>query len=242
MSQSTLWKQSLLVAIGAACFTLTTENIKPAAAASFTAVNFSVPEIDTTNGSWSLGFKFTTNKAVKVTALGFYDDLGNGFTQKLIDGIAINDAPHDVGIFDNSGSLLVKGTVKSEDSLDGLFRYTPVQSTVLQAGSAFFIAAVTGSQNYTFNPTGFSTNPNITFVSSAFRFSDKLIFPGSVPTSGGSGSGQNSDGNKGYFGPNFKADEVAAVPTPALLPGLIGLGIGALRKRKADAAKQNRGC
>jgi len=29
-----------------------------------------------------------------------------------------------------------------------------------------------------------------------------------------------------------------AVPTPALLPGLIGLGVGVLRKRKAEAAKQ----
>jgi len=28
------------------------------------------------------------------------------------------------------------------------------------------------------------------------------------------------------------------VPTPALLPGLIGLGVGVLRKRKAEAAKQ----
>jgi len=32
--------------------------------------------------------------------------------------------------------------------------------------------------------------------------------------------------------------DVAAVPTPALLPGLVGLGFGVLRKRKAEAAKQ----
>jgi len=31
---------------------------------------------------------------------------------------------------------------------------------------------------------------------------------------------------------------VTPVPTPALLPGLIGLGVGVLRKRKAEAAKQ----
>jgi hypothetical protein len=30
----------------------------------------------------------------------------------------------------------------------------------------------------------------------------------------------------------------AAIPTPALLPGLIGLGLGVLRKRKAEAAAQ----
>ncbi|GEM_PF-941297 len=240
MTQSIFLKKALLAAIGAACFTLTTENIKPAAAASFTAVDFSAPTTNFTNGSWSLGFQFTTKKTVNVTALGFYDDLQNGLTQS-----------HEVGIFDDIGTLLVKGIVEPSNKLDGFFRYTDVQSTLLQAGSTFFIAAVTGSENYTFNPPRFSVNPNIKFGASAFRFndpnfSDKLVFPGtvpgSVPTSGGSGSGQNSDGNQGYFGPNFQADEVAAVPTPALLPGLIGLGIGALRKRKADAAKQNRGC
>jgi hypothetical protein len=29
-----------------------------------------------------------------------------------------------------------------------------------------------------------------------------------------------------------------AIPTPALLPGLVGLGLGLLRKRKSDAAAQ----
>ncbi|MBW4473674.1 MAG: PTPA-CTERM sorting domain-containing protein [Stenomitos rutilans HA7619-LM2] len=228
MSQSTLLKQSLITAIGATCFLFTTENIKPVSAASFTAVDFSAPTTNFTNGSWSLGFQFTTKKAVNVTTLGFYDDFQNNLTQT-----------HDVGIFDDTGNLLVQGTVKPGDSLDGYFRYTSVSSTLLKAGGTFFIAAVTGSESYTFNPTGFSVNPNITFVSSAFRFSNTLVFPGTISgTTPGSTTVQNSDNNLGYFGPNFQANEVAAVPTPALLPGLIGLGIGVLRKRKAEAAKQ----
>ncbi|MDX2241194.1 MAG: PTPA-CTERM sorting domain-containing protein [Leptolyngbyaceae cyanobacterium bins.302] len=37
---------------------------------------------------------------------------------------------------------------------------------------------------------------------------------------------------------NFTPDPTAVpVPTPALLPGLIGMGVAALRKRKAEAAK-----
>lgn len=231
MSQSTLLKQSLVTAIGVACFTFTTENTKPVNAASFTAVNFSAPTTNFTNGSWSLGFQFTTKKAVNVTSLGFYDDFQNGLTQT-----------HDVGIFDNIGNLLVQGTVKPGDPLDGFFRYTSVQSTALKAGGTFFIAAVTGSESYTFNPTGFSVNPNIAFVSSAFRFSNTLVFPGTIPGSlptGVNSSTQNSDSNLGYFGPNFQAEEVVAVPTPALLPGLIGLGLGAWRKRKAEAAKHH---
>ncbi|MBW4693920.1 MAG: PTPA-CTERM sorting domain-containing protein [Lyngbya sp. HA4199-MV5] len=233
MSQSTLLKQSLITAIGVVCFTFTTENVKPVNAASLTAVDFSTPTTNFTNGSWSLGFQFTTKKAVNVTKLGFYDDFQNGLTQT-----------HDVGIFDDAGSLLVQGTVNPGDALEGFFRYTSVRSTLLQAGGTFFIAAVTGSESYTFNPEGFSVNPNITFGSSAFRFSNTLVFPGTLsgsePTLGDS-SIQNSDNNLGYFGPNFQfqADEVAAVPTPALLPGLIGLGIGAWRKRKAEATKTN---
>lgn len=39
--------------------------------------------------------------------------------------------------------------------------------------------------------------------------------------------------------PSLLIDSSAtAVPTPALLPGLIGLGMGVVRKRKAEAAKQ----
>jgi hypothetical protein len=37
---------------------------------------------------------------------------------------------------------------------------------------------------------------------------------------------------------NVVTGSATAVPTPALLPGLIGLGVAALRKRKAEAAKQ----
>lgn len=39
------------------------------------------------------------------------------------------------------------------------------------------------------------------------------------------------------FNARFTSDSTA-IPTPALLPGLIGLGLGVLRKRKAEAAKQ----
>ncbi len=237
MTQSTFLKKPLLAAIGAA-FIVTVENAKPAVAASMTAIDFSVPGIDSTNNPWSLGFQFTTNKTVNVTALGFYDDDRNGLTEA-----------HDVGIFDDSGTLLVNVTVNPEASLDGFFRYTSVAPTVLQAGKTFFIAAATGAEKYTFNPTDFSVNPNITFVASAFRASTTLVFPGDTsasvfPDDPLASSGNNpgrlitSDTNTGYFGPNFKADEVAAVPTPALLPGLLSLGVSIWRKRKADAAKQ----
>jgi len=228
MTQSTFLKKSLLAAIGAA-FIVTVENAKPAVAASMNAIDFTVPGINSTNSQWSLGFQFTTNKTVNVTALGFYDDDQNGLTEA-----------HEVGIFDDRGTLLVNVTVNPEASLDGFFRYTSVAPTVLQAGKTFFIAAATGAEKYTFNPTDFSVNPNITFVASAFRASTTLVFPGDTLASSGDNPGRliTSDTNTGYFGPNFKADDVVAVPTPALLPGLLSLGVSVWRKRRADAAKQ----
>ena len=37
---------------------------------------------------------------------------------------------------------------------------------------------------------------------------------------------------------NLQLGAATAIPTPALLPGLVGLGVAALRKRKAEAAEQ----
>ena len=49
----------------------------------------------------------------------------------------------------------------------------------------------------------------------------------------------NSIGIPGGFQTQLSlSDQSTAIPTPALLPGLIGLGVAALRKRKAEAAEQ----
>ena len=46
----------------------------------------------------------------------------------------------------------------------------------------------------------------------------------------------NSFNTTGLSEVQFDGTPATAVPTPALLPGLIGLGVAALRKRKAEAA------
>jgi hypothetical protein len=45
--------------------------------------------------------------------------------------------------------------------------------------------------------------------------------------------------NTGIDNIGFSQGTAAAVPTPALLPGLIGLGLGAWRRRKAETESQN---
>lgn len=51
------------------------------------------------------------------------------------------------------------------------------------------------------------------------------------------GFGVFNVGDNGWSS-QLAVDNVSQVPTPALLPGLVGLGLGVLRKRKAEADEQ----
>ncbi len=179
-----------------------------APSSSATAITFTAPTIDYTNGSWSLGFEFETNRAITVGSLGFYDDSKNDLTQS-----------HDVGIFDSTGNLLVSGTVVPGSTLVGWFRYVPVTATLLPAGQIFRIAAVTGSEKYTWDPTGFATDPAITYLRDRWIAGSTLTFPTSTDNLAGGG----------YFGPNFDT-----VPEPAsvLLIGSGLTGLALLRRRR----------
>src|SRR5436309_3164306 len=83
---------------------------------------------DYTQGTYSLGWYFTANKDLNITALGFYDDKK--------DGIVGN---HDVGIYDSvTQTLLVSTTVVPTDPLTGFFRYhTLATPFVLTGGKTY---------------------------------------------------------------------------------------------------------
>lgn len=172
---------------------------------------------DTTNGSWSLGWEFTTNAPVTVTRLGYYDSGKNGLTEN-----------HDVGVFDSAGNLLVSTTVLTTDPLTGWFRFHDITPLTLQGSETYYIMGVSGSENYTFGTTGFVVDASITFVN-AESFSPKngaLTFPNSS-------DGWTQALGGGYFGPNFDTTPVPVPPTLLLLAsGLLGLG-GWRRFRKS---------
>jgi len=167
------------------------------------------------NGNgYTLGWTFTVGaNNLFVTALGYFDNRADGLAEK-----------HQVGIFDSSANLQLASTVTTVDPLTGLFRYNSnmAGSNLLLANTTYVIGGSSGTvDEYTFNPTAITFDPNITFNNANF-VSDggfSLNFPGST------------DPSVGFFGPNFKFE---AVPEPASMVAM-GAGLIAMivkRRRK----------
>ncbi len=181
----------------------------PVQAGPMPGIEFSATTQDFTNGEWSLGYEFSTIKAVQVNALGFFDDStvgGPGLSQN-----------HAAGIYNAAGNLLVSTTITPASPLIGHFRYASIPGTTLPAGQTFFVVAETGVDRYTFRTVGLTVNPNIQFLEDAFISSPVLAFP------------TNSDGltaadGGGFFGANFLLTPVG-VPEPA---GLAMFGLASL--------------
>ncbi len=175
----------------------------------------------------SLGFSFTTNAAVKITALGYYDDGG--------DGLALS---HTVGIFDDLGALVGSATVAAGTgaTLDGHFRYVAVTPFTLAAGHTYVAAATTGNYDDPWaygavggSITGFTANPAITIGANAALFHYQADDVLRLPT-------DHYSNYSLYGGPNF---QTGAVPEPASWAMMIaGFGtIGAMaRGRRAKRA------
>lgn len=67
-----------------------------------------------------------------------------------------------------------------------------------------------------------------------------LLGIASFPNFAGNGPtfGNRPGGSGGAYSIALNQPTATAVPTPALLPGLIGMGVAALRKRKAEAVEE----
>lgn len=169
-------------------------------------MDFTSPTHDFTSGSWSLGWSFTVGStSLSLQSLGFYS------------GSAGLSQDHDVGVFDSTGKLIASATVTPTDPLVSWWRWANVASpVVLAAGQTYTVAAETGRDNYTWDPTGLTWDPDIIFRGSRFVFANTLAFP--TETSPG--------GVEGYFGPNIDPGPIPAPVPPSLLllaPGLLGV-------------------
>ncbi|MGD0437809.1 MAG: PEP-CTERM sorting domain-containing protein [Bryobacteraceae bacterium] len=200
-------------------------------AISFTGVNSS----DTLNngeGPYSLGFEFSTNTAIDVTALGFFDAT---LVNSSYLGLGNCSGCGEVGIYNSSGTLLVSTPtpVTTSDTQVGDFFYETIPTTSLAAGQDYYIVAETGNADYTadVNATGYSVDPSIAYIQDEYVVSSSLAFPtltdGATVTSG-------------IFGPNFEeTSATSAVPEPSSV-SLLAMGLGlvafcATRKRLQNA-------
>lgn len=167
------------------------------------------------NSDWMLGYSFVVNSPITVVSLGIWDFQSDGLA-----------APHDVGFWNSSGTLLASATVPagSAGMLNSGFRFAPISPLVLTVGATYFVAAevtVAAGDTWTVDPLVFNVAPEITYDSRRYQgYVGTLLFPNLV--------GSNSIG---YFGGNFEFVP-SAVPEPGTftLLALGGLALAGFRR------------
>jgi hypothetical protein len=154
------------------------------------------------------GWEFTLSSAITVTDLGIYD-----YSWAFAGPPGLGES-HAVGLWDNSGTLLVSATIPQGTSAAILnnFRYVAVTSVLLPAGTYFI-----GAEYDVTNPdwmianlaaANLSTAAPVTYVSNAFSGATNVLLYTSHTTM------IQADG---WFGPNFQftAGTAPAAPEPA---------------------------
>ncbi|NOT37521.1 MAG: DUF4082 domain-containing protein [Saprospiraceae bacterium] len=166
------------------------------------------PDIEFSNGNWSLGWRFQVNTTSVITSLGVFDDNG---------GNGLN-AAMPVGLYTDAGVLLASATVPAGTgaTLINNFRYVSIAPVAVTAGSIYRIAALhinaTGDlYGYCGGACPTTTAPQVTYLDDRFTSSSTLVFP------------TNNSGRIGYFGGNFLIGQTV-VPTLGQW-GLIILGL-----------------
>jgi hypothetical protein len=175
----------------------------------------------------TVGWAFTTNSAITVTALDAY----------LVADSTVTST--NVRLYGANAVTLASATVSTSDTLEGspfaFYSHTLAAAVTLAANTTYYIAedtyeggnAATSSTLYAL-ATGVTTDPSITYLNGV----DALEQLGANPTSGDISGIYGPD----WFGPNFDIAP-AAVPEPSSLVlmcmgGIAGLGY-AWRRRRA---------
>jgi hypothetical protein len=213
--------QSILASASVAAATLVASGTH----ASAPAISFSSVSATAVQTDLSLGNSFVANTAVTVTALGYYNLTGTGFL-----------TPHEVGIFDSTGTLIADAVLPAgnSDPLIGGYRYQAITPVTLQAGQTYNLvgeAEIGDPWGYA-GYADFTVNPAITLGTVSYIYQsdntlrDTLLY----------GSPYSWIA---YSGPNFLISTGVPEPTTWAMV-LVGFGVlGAsarLRRRQARAS------
>jgi hypothetical protein len=162
----------------------------------------------------TVGFNFTANSNLTVSALGVWEDPANG-TAPLTQ-------THQVGLWNSSGTLLASATVLTNSPLTGRWRYVSVTPVTLTAGQTYFAgSAITSPYSDTFaRVAGTVTSSPLITVGNAVAnaVAAGFSFPNLTDTTA-----------LGRFGPNLMIQAAPSTP-PTAVPissaALIAVGIG----------------
>lgn len=119
-------------------------------------------------------------------------------------------------------------------------RSTGAISQFINFGSFTDENGVTGNLSFNLNPSNVLTTsfPGLGVNHSAFPFLQGVFEFNGTTVAGGFLNASRSGTSSSYDISLVTTSATQAVPTPALLPGLLALGAGVLRKRKAEAAEE----
>jgi hypothetical protein len=184
------------------------------------AFEFSAITTTYTNGSWNFGINFDVINTVTVTGLGYYE--GPIYV------------PHQVALFDSSGTQLAISSIDSTDGVMGHFRYHAVNSFAIGPGR-YQLVGVSQNDDYTWNATGFTIDPNLSYVGNQWQLASSNTNP-NVPDF--MTFGAQNDVSNGYWGPDLRL--AGPIPEPEtyamLLAGLGLMGFVARRRQRKLAA------
>ena len=181
------------------------------------------------NNSITYGWSFSTNTAITLTTLGFYDS-----PFPFDPGLNEN---HQVAVWDGtSGTLLTSGTVPAGTSapLIGGFRYVDVTDILLTPGTTYTIAAFLPGPKQDALLVDGTNGTSTTFAAELTVLGGRADLSGSFVRPTTSSFGGVSFG--AAFGPNF---EFVGAPTVVPLPAAIWAG-GVLVGMLATSRRRHR--